>query len=144
MIKEHRSWEDIDKIANQLENNIRQKNTNNIKAITGLPRGGLVLAVLLSHRLGIPYLGISTVMVDYSIKPKDVLVVDDICDSGITLKPFVDKGYTTVTIDLKVGAIIVPDYYVNVIEKEKWIVYPWERNSTPILDGTLKKQILKD
>ena len=44
----------------------------NIDSVMGLPRGGLIPAVLLSHEIGLPYV---------QHPGKNTLVVDDICDS---------------------------------------------------------------
>ena len=48
-----------------------------VNSVHGLKRGGYIPAVMLSHQLNLPY---SEVVL------KDTLVVDDICDSGETLK----------------------------------------------------------
>ena len=60
-----------------------KKNTisfKQIKNIYAIPRGGLPLAVSLSHRLNLPI-----IMNETEISPQ-TLVVDDIFDSGATLK----------------------------------------------------------
>ena len=45
-------------------------------SIYGIPRGGLIPAVMLSHKLGLPM--VETI-------GKNTLVVDDMSDSGVTL-----------------------------------------------------------
>ena len=58
-------------------------------AVYGLPRGGLPIAVSLSHKLDLPLL-----MNYYDRKivtDKKILVVDDIADTGHTLKDFENK-----------------------------------------------------
>jgi uncharacterized protein len=49
----------------------------NIDSVFGLKRGGLIPAVMVSHKLGLPW---SDVMLP------NTLVIDDICDTGETLK----------------------------------------------------------
>ena len=82
--------------------------------VYGIPRGGCVLAVMLSHRLGIPYLGAPC---------KGCLVVDDISDSGAALSPFLGR-YTTAAMHFREGTSAMPDIVHS--EAEDWVVYPWE------------------
>lgn len=91
--------------------------------VYGFPRGGLVLAVMISHRMGIPLL----------MSPsKGCLIVDDICDSGETLLHYmknssaVDKpDHMTTTMIYKKNDLVTPDYYWG-IKEDDWIVFPWE------------------
>ncbi len=83
--------------------------------VYGLPRGGLIFAVLLSHRMNIPLL----------MAPCDgCIVIDDIADSGKSLLHFKEKGYFITTMHYKRGSRVIPDYYHT--ETNDWIVYPWE------------------
>jgi hypoxanthine phosphoribosyltransferase len=92
----------------------------------GIPRGGLIPATLVSHKLGLPYndgpIGANT------------LVIDDICDSGNTIKNSI--GVYTATLHTKLSAIVQPTLSANILVNEsQWIVYPWERqDSEPIQD----------
>ena len=70
------SWDDVEKSVDDLCNKIRFDQLN-IDSVTGIARGGLIPAVLISHKLGLPYTDV--------ILP-NTLVVDDICDSGVTLE----------------------------------------------------------
>ena len=86
------------------------------EGVYGFPRGGLCIAVALSHSLGIPLLK----------EPKDnSLIVDDIYDTGYTLE--------------KIKHIKGSEAYVWISKKEptwwntykyikgkEWIVFPWE------------------
>ena len=89
----------------------------------GIPRGGLVVAVRLSHLLDVPLID-STV----HLLPTSTLVVDDIADTGRTLERF-RKGCVHVyiaTLYYHKQSSVVPDFWVR--EKtDKWIVFPWEQ-----------------
>lgn len=85
-----------------------------IKNIFGIPRGGLVLAVYLSHMLDLPLV----------MKPsKDSLIADDIADTGQTLKPY--KNHYIVTLYYHKQSIVIPDIWIRE-KKSRWIKYPWE------------------
>ena len=119
-------WDDITILVDELCNTITSSGVQ-IKSITGIERGGLIPAVMISHKLNIPYV---------TKINKDTLVVDDICDSGETLKNIV-AGYTA-TLHYKKTASFTPDFYSKEVGEE-WIVYPWERNDSDTIQDYLKK-----
>ena len=93
----------------------------NFTGVYGLPRGGLVPAVMLSHRLNLPLL----------MAPcEGCLVVDDIADTGVTLQHYREKGYAIAVIWWKPKASVSPDFYaVKDWDGElgrRWVVFPWE------------------
>jgi hypoxanthine phosphoribosyltransferase len=124
--KVYLSWDDINILVEDLANTIAASGAE-IKSITGIQRGGLIPAVMISHKLHIPYV---------SRINKDTLVVDDICDTGETLKNTI--GMYTATLHYKPTAIFTPDFYSKEVGTE-WIVYPWERNDSETIQDYLKK-----
>jgi hypoxanthine phosphoribosyltransferase len=66
------SWDIIETLVDVLAMNIKK---SEIDSIMGLPRGGLIPAVMLSHKLNLPLVFEPT---------EKTLIVDDICDSGET------------------------------------------------------------
>jgi uncharacterized protein len=134
--------------------------------IVGIGRGGLVPAVFLSHATGIALLS-----VDHSSKVptfgddllgklaektrigERLLIVDDINDSGNTLKylrkKFVEKG--GVAAHLRVAVLIdnirsieTVDYRARTIDREqepRWFVFPWEamaETEETLVDAAIK------
>lgn len=92
--------------------------------VYGIPRGGLCLAVTLSHYLNIPLLDL----------PQDnCLIVDDIYDSGKTLEKY--KNYKNssyfVLISKKTPSWF--DCFLK-IETEDWIIFSWEDPSAAQID----------
>ena len=119
-------WDDINILVEDLCNTITSSGVQ-IKSITGIERGGLIPAVMISHKLSIPYV---------TKINKDTLVIDDICDTGETLKNIV-AGYTA-TLHYKKTAAFTPDFYAKEVGTE-WIVYPWERGDSESIQDYLKK-----
>ena len=119
-------WDDINILVEDLCNTIKQSGAQ-IKSITGIERGGLIPAVMISHKLNIPYV---------TKINKNTLVVDDICDTGETLKNMV-SGFTA-TLHYKPTASFTPDFYSKEVGQE-WIVYPWERSDSQAMQDYLKK-----
>ena len=84
--------------------------------IYGVPRGGLCLAVALSHKLKINLI---------SEPIKNALIVDDVYETGITLNNLKDiEGAMYFVLFSK----IKPTWWNTVYEskKKEWIVFPWE------------------
>lgn len=117
------TWEQVEAFVEEAEIFARRRNIN---AVYGLPRGGLVLAVMLSHRLNIPLLLAPT---------KGCLIVDDICDSGESLLHYrknssgenEDNNYTIITMFYKENSLgIIPDHWMR-RKHDDWIVFPWEK-----------------
>ena len=70
------TWSAFDKSVEQIANKCKFKE---FSGIYGVPRGGLCLAVALSHKLEI----------DLISKPiKNALIVDDVYETGLTLTKF--------------------------------------------------------
>jgi hypoxanthine phosphoribosyltransferase len=124
--KVYLSWDDISILVEDLCHTIVTSGIQ-VKSITGIQRGGLIPAVMISHKLHIPFV---------SRINKDTLVVDDICDTGETLKNTV--GMYTATLHYKKTAAFTPDFYSKEVGDE-WIVYPWERNDSETIQDYLKK-----
>jgi len=126
MDKRYLNWNDVDRAINRLVASI---NSSEIKldAVGGLPRGGLIPAVLLSHRLSIPFVSQANIA---SITG-NILIVDDICDSGKTLKKFkFEENVYTATLHWKQSAEYQPNYFWEIAYENEWIVYPWENKDS--------------
>jgi len=94
--------------------------------VIGLPRGGLPIAVHLSHKLEIPMSDLN-----YMPHPKKgrILLVDDVLDTGKVMSSALEQlthlEVYVIVLHWKPHCPITPYLYV---EKTKdWVVYPWER-----------------
>ena len=100
--------------------------------IYGVPRGGLCLAVALSHKLKINLI---------SEPKKNSLIVDDVYETGITLNNFKDiEGATFFVLFSKIKPIWWNTVFVS--KKSQWIVFPWENtlNSKSDREEYIKKR----
>ena len=128
------SWDEFDGYIDSITDWVKT-NDLNLGAIYGLPRGGLPIAVSLSHKLHLPLL------MDYYdrkiVTDKKILVVDDIADTGHTLKDFENKHNIICTFHYHEQSIIEPDYWIHK-KDDDWIVYPWELNDSDEIQDYLK------
>lgn len=129
------SWRDVDDAIERLAINITNSKIE-IAAVGGLPRGGLIPAVMLSHKMSIPFVSQANIKQING----NILVVDDICDSGKTLKRFkFEENVYTATIHYKTSAEYEPHFWYKLAQLNEWIVYPWEReDSKTIADYATK------
>ena len=132
--KTYLSWDDIESAVDDLCQQIPFE-LPNIDSIHGIARGGLIPAVLISHKLGLPYTDV--------ILP-NTLVVDDICDSGVTLEKA--PGVWTAVLHYKPHtSCFQPNMWADIHEGDEWLIYPWEtKNSDPIQDYLKKGRKLKE
>lgn len=121
MAKVFVTWQDVDVFVEHFKT---QHQGVQFTGVYGIPRGGLVLAVMLSHKLHIPMLASPV---------EGCLIVDDICDSGESLLHYVNNtsggqqnDYYIVTMYYKPNTLnVTPDFY-GATKYEDWIVFPWE------------------
>ena len=111
------SWSWVDDQLTQIQKQINIE----YQWITGLPRGGLIPAVMLSHRLNLPYIPFHQIT-----NEENILLVDDISDSGVTLKKNINTNVDTATLALRYTSEFTPDYFGTNITDDRWLVFPWE------------------
>jgi hypoxanthine phosphoribosyltransferase len=129
-------WTDIEILVEKIAKDIQQKNIK-YNYIMGLPRGGLIPSVMLSHILRVNMCPTITGEPSYSGK---ILLVDDIADSGGTLKRFsnnIDKA--VLCCKMRIESKDRPTYYGAEIADDIWIMFPWEREKDdPISEANYK------
>ena len=120
--------------------------------IVGVSRGGWQPARVLSDLLGNPnvanvraefYMGVAetkrepalTQPVSVPVEGKTVLIVDEVADTGKSLKLVKEHIIEQKAAEVKVAtvyckpwSVVKPDYYEK--ETSRWIVFPWERKET--------------
>lgn len=116
------TWKEFDQFCTFLSQQI-QKCGKKYKYIVGIPRGGLCLAVVLSHRLGIQYCDIETAAF---FSPDEVLIVDDINDTGKTLSGLKEKGYDTAVLVTRHTSPLTTTFTGGIIMDDNWVIMPWE------------------
>ena len=145
------SWEDIYTKSIKLAENI-VKSGEKFDSIIGISKGGLVPSRILSDLLEIPdvlitkceyYVDVAkkskkpiiTQKIPGTIRDKDVLIADDVADTGDSLievvkylKSKAPKSLKVATIYLKPWSKVIPDFYAA--KTDAWIIFPWELNES--------------
>lgn len=115
------TWEAFEGLASLMTKVLRDLEAQRSVPYTGVygfPRGGLVLAVKLSHALGLPLL---------MAPAKGCIVCDDISDSGETLLKYQRSAdYVTATLLVRKGTSAIPAVAGEYVPGHEWILFPWE------------------
>ena len=120
-MRKYFTWQEFDKSVEYISN--KCKNLE-FAGIYGVPRGGLCLAVALSHKLKVKLI---------SEPINNSLIVDDVYETGFTLNPLrkVEGAMFFVLFSKK-----EPTWWnaVNISQKKEWIIFPWENSENTIYD----------
>ena len=146
MIKKYYSYENFRSDTKQL---IVEVESFEAEAIVGIARGGLTLSHCMAEGLNLREVQtIRTELYDGDCKRQDislfgvcdfknvkrVIVLDDIADSGETLKAimeylesnFEEIEFKSATLFYKKTSIYKPDFWIN--EAKEWIEFFWEKD----------------
>lgn len=140
-------WQQVHQSARTLAALIRQSGFRP-QLIIAIGRGGYVPARILADYLDM--MELSAIRVEHyhgaekqrqarvqyplghDINGQDILLVDDVSDSGDTYKVALDYLTTlqagiikTAALHHKTVSAYVPDYYAELIEQWRWLTYPW-------------------
>tara|TARA_Y100001968_G_scaffold330508_1_gene382584 strand:+ start:5247 stop:5642 length:396 start_codon:yes stop_codon:yes gene_type:complete len=87
--------------------------------VYGIPRGGLCLAVALSHSMNIPLL---------SELRNGCLIVDDVYETGKTLNQVLKMHNATTFVWV---SKVTPTWWkaVEIAKPDEWLVFPWENRA---------------
>ena len=115
------TWKEFDKSVEHIADKCKSLE---FSGIYGVPRGGLCLAVALSHKLKINLI---------SEPIKNSLIVDDVYETGVTLNAYKNiKGAKFFVLFSKKKTTWFNSVYIS--EKSDWIVFPWENNLNLLSD----------
>lgn len=143
------SWNRVVSLANKLAIQIRQDGFQP-DIIIAIGRGGYVPARLLADYLDI--MNLTSIKVEHyisgahrltsatvkyplniNVSDMNVLVVDDVSDSGDTFavtmqhisEQSTPKAIRTAVLHHKTVSEFIPDYYAAKVIKWRWLIYPW-------------------
>ena len=129
-MKRYVKWWEVKQYIDNLVERLKTDAYFHLEECPGIftfPRGGFILATLLSYKLDLPIL---------SNPAKNCIIIDDIIDTGITMKKYSDlandKNYFITAMFMKDNQLeeeaeyqCFADYF-EFVKKDEWIVYPWE------------------
>jgi len=54
------------------------------------------------------------------------IIIDDIEDSGNTLKKYVQQGFETAVVYHRSGSLVTSKYISQILYRKDWLQFPWE------------------
>lgn len=129
-------WSEVEEMVRMVAEWLREPSPLNItiKSLCGLPKGGLLVAVLLSYQTGIPLRMLDSLYdtQDWDLNPfippnerKSICIVDDIIDTGQTIDYWQKQGFSTVSLLCRSGTV-TPAFCASIVRHHKYIMFPWE------------------
>tara|TARA_R100000951_G_scaffold67273_2_gene56758 strand:- start:23 stop:439 length:417 start_codon:yes stop_codon:yes gene_type:complete len=134
--KEFYNWQWIDTQIDNIGEKLEGLDTP--KFVTGIPRGGLIPAILISHKFNIPYIGLEAAKALPGNIKKQILVIDDIADSGNTLAQIHRHNFITATLATRHSTTYLPTITGSSIHNDNWLVFPWEDSSAKAIQDYLE------
>ena len=145
MEKRYISWEEIHELSNKMSDMIKQ-HCSNVENITlvAVARGGLIPAQIIAYKLGVRDVRIMKlasyikegergevidISTDRLFDGKDVYFIDDLADSGETVKYIRNKYPNSYlcTLLMKDCCLSYPDFCVeDGLDGKQWVVFPWD------------------
>ena len=159
------SWKQYLKLVSDLEKKIRLQQSDSIVAIG---RGGLIVGTILSHHLNIPLfvvmasryngieagnLNISGIVGTFDIKKaKNVAIVDDIIDEGVTVRRIWEEVFNKInSSETKVNFYAIfgrkiesKDCVVEVLGNDDWVQFPYETGSDKKMNFGIEYEKLEE
>ena len=132
------SWKWVDEQINKIGDKLEGLD---LEFVSGIPRGGLIPAVMMSHAFNIKYISYSSAkMLPLELREK-TLVIDDISDTGITLEEANNLKFILASLCIRSGTKTVPRFIGEIISDDRWLVFPWEKlDSIPMQDYLVDKK----
>ncbi len=158
------TWREVETACAKIAESILAAGVK-VDVIVGILRGGWIPARLLSDYLGVPAMGaleikfykgigetaehpVVTQPLIIDVRDKNILVVDDVADTGKTFNVAVNflshygpKKILTASLYLKPWSMHRPDFYAE--ETDAWIIFPWDKAET-IEELVAKKKLSLD
>jgi len=97
----------------------------------GIPRNGTIISGLLAHQRDDLRLHPFEPQGMLSGDPKTIVIIDDIYDTGRTLKPYMEQGFQVATLfyrnHVPRETTDRPHFWASCVKTEHWLVFPWEK-----------------
>lgn len=107
-------------------------NKEKYKAVHPIPSGGIAIGTVISQMLSLPMISVEEYK-QYE-KKHEILVVDDLVDSGRTLERYLESDCAVL---YKKPHSPKPKYYLKDIGSN-WVIFPHEKDKDGILDHLVR------
>lgn len=124
---QHLSWLDIQTEVERLTQRLTGM-SNGITHVYGIPQGGVPVALLVAQATGL--------LITDQPAPGRTLIVDDLVDTGTTMRTYREQGYLCEALYRKPHS--PQDLAPDATQVEAWLAFPWERDDGDPTDGVIR------
>ena len=122
------SWGEVDKLCHELAQTLKANSAvRHGSGILAVARGGLVPATILAYAMRLPILGTLAQPNTQCSAREDLLIVDDICDTGRTFadlrRNFANSVYIAMIV--KPAGTLYCHCWAQAVPQDYWVVFPW-------------------
>jgi hypoxanthine phosphoribosyltransferase len=131
------TWAEVQSQVTALADVVRRVAGDREMALYGVPRGGLVFALMLAHELGVDGRFAVQSTDQFTVRPAGAqvaIVIDDVCETGATFKKMRQRLGKSLGIPVCMVAVVEkqraemePDASVVRMVDSVWVQFPWER-----------------
>lgn len=119
-------WADVDRLSDQ----VLDRNPG-VRTLYGIPTGGSVVAARAAGRHGLGLVDRPPDTCD-----REILVIDDLADSGATLAPWLTSGWR---VDALIRKPCTPPQMVDAAHLvDGWVAFPWEHDGGLPVDAVVR------
>ena len=120
-------WDDVEQMVDHLANLITTSGRT-FSWVAGVTRGGLVPAVMLSHKLKLPMIPITTM--EKVENDSQTIIVDEIYDTGNTIEKLkLCNPRAAYAVLFHNDHLPELDFYCVKRDLTDWIIFPWEEKT---------------
>jgi GTP cyclohydrolase IA len=127
MNMQHLTWADIQVEVERLTQRLTGM-SNGITHVYGIPQGGVPVALLVAQATGLLITDIPA--------PGKTLIVDDLVDTGSTMRAYREQGYLCEALYRKPHS--PQDLAPYATQVDAWLAFPWERDDGDPTDGVIR------
>lgn len=137
------SWKEIEHLVDMIADSMKRVKEWKEFHIYGIPRGGLIPAVMLSHKLKLPFISS-----EFPHNSEPIFLIDDVNDTGktflknlIAVAPYHDDIYVC-SLYLKTHSSCkgINTIYGQEVPNDVWVHFPWEeQNDTQPFHDLLRR-----
>jgi GTP cyclohydrolase IA len=135
---------EVDRLASDAVSMLLKDQVEPIRLLGGIPRGGVSVGYLIAREIERRKPEWPTIHVDRADRgwtpDPALIIVDDIMDSGRTLRPYIEQGFKTLSLVVRTHSEpgVLPTAWGAKLKTVDWVGFPWDETSQSPEDAVVR------